>query len=110
MVNMSAMEGVFSRDYEGLGQPHTNMAKAALNMLTRTRAAERFQTDRILTTSVEAQWITDERPHPMRIRRTEEGFHAPLDLIDGASRIDDPIVQGRQASRKVPAKRPRCIT
>jgi NAD(P)-dependent dehydrogenase (short-subunit alcohol dehydrogenase family) len=70
------------------------MAKAALNMLTRTSAKEMFDTDRILMTSVDTGWITDERPHPTKIRLAKEGFHAPLDLIDGASRVYDPIVQG----------------
>jgi NAD(P)-dependent dehydrogenase (short-subunit alcohol dehydrogenase family) len=94
VVNVSAMEGVFSRRYKGPGHPHTNMAKAALNMLTRTSAGEMFETDGILMTSVDTGWITDERPHPTKVRLAEEGFHAPLDLVDGASRVYDPIVQG----------------
>ena len=94
VVNVSAMEGVFSRRYKGPGHPHTNMAKAALNMLTRTSAEEMFETDGILMTSVDTGWITDERPHPTKVRLAEEGFHAPLDLVDGAARVYDPIVQG----------------
>jgi NAD(P)-dependent dehydrogenase (short-subunit alcohol dehydrogenase family) len=94
IVNVSAMEGVFSRRYKGPGHPHTNMAKAALNMLTRTSAAEMFESDGILMTSVDTGWITDERPHPTKVRLAEEGFHAPLDLVDGAARVYDPIVQG----------------
>jgi NAD(P)-dependent dehydrogenase (short-subunit alcohol dehydrogenase family) len=93
VVNVSAMEGIFSRGYKGPGHPHTNMAKAALNMLTRTSARE-LLTDGILMTSVDTGWITDERPHPMKIRLAEEGFHAPLDLQDGAARVYDPIVRG----------------
>jgi NAD(P)-dependent dehydrogenase (short-subunit alcohol dehydrogenase family) len=93
VVNVSAMEGQFSRGYKGPGHPHTNMAKAALNMLTRTSAAE-LLSDGILMTSVDTGWITDERPHPTRTRLAEEGFHAPLDLIDGAARVYDPIVRG----------------
>ncbi|MEX0580274.1 MAG: SDR family NAD(P)-dependent oxidoreductase [Mycobacterium sp.] len=94
VVNVSAMEGVFSRRYKGPGHPHTNMAKAALNMLTRTSAGEMFDTDSILMTSVDTGWITDERPLPTKIRLAREGFHAPLDLIDGAARVYDPIVSG----------------
>jgi NAD(P)-dependent dehydrogenase (short-subunit alcohol dehydrogenase family) len=94
IVNVSAMEGVFSRRYKGPGHPHTNMAKAALNMLTRTSAGEMLETDGILMTSVDTGWITDERPHPTKVRLAEEGFHAPLDLVDGAARVYDPIVQG----------------
>ncbi|MET7367751.1 SDR family NAD(P)-dependent oxidoreductase [Streptomyces sp. NPDC005566] len=96
VVNVSAMEGVFSRGYKGAGHPHTNMAKAALNMLTRTSAQEMFEKDRILMTAVDTGWITDERPHPDKIRLAEEGFHAPLDLIDGAARVYDPIVRGEE--------------
>ena len=95
VVNVSAMEGVFNRGYKGAGHPHTNMAKAALNMLTRTSAADLFA-DGILMTSVDTGWITDERPHPTKLRLHEEGFHAPLDLVDGAARVYDPIVRGEQ--------------
>ncbi|MCB0947742.1 MAG: SDR family NAD(P)-dependent oxidoreductase [Mycobacterium sp.] len=94
VVNVSAMEGQFSRGYKGPGHPHTNMAKAALNMLTRTSAAEMLERDGILMTAVDTGWITDERPHPTKLRLAEEGFHAPLDLVDGAARVYDPIVRG----------------
>ena len=94
VVNVSAMEGQFSRSYKGPGHPHTNMAKAALNMLTRTSAQEMLETDSILMTAVDTGWITDERPHPTKMRLAEEGFHAPLDLVDGAARVYDAIVQG----------------
>lgn len=94
VVNVSAMEGQFSRGYKGPGHPHTNMAKAALNMLTRTSAAEMFETDMILMTAVDTGWITDERPHITKERLAAEGFKAPLDLVDGAARVYDPIVRG----------------
>ena len=95
VVNVSAMEGQFSRAYKGAGHPHTNMAKAALNMLTRTSAAEMLEQDGILMTAVDTGWITDERPHYTKVRMAEdEGFHAPLDLVDGAARVYDPIIQG----------------
>lgn len=94
VVNVSAMEGQFSRAYKGPGHPHTNMAKAALNMLTRTSAGEMLEQDGILMTAVDTGWITDERPHPTKMRLADEGFHAPLDLVDGAARVYDPIVRG----------------
>ena len=94
IVNVSAMEGVFGRGYKGPGHPHTNMAKAALNMLTRTSAREMLESDGILMTAVDTGWITDERPHFTKVRLAEEGFHAPLDLVDGAARVYDPIVRG----------------
>jgi NAD(P)-dependent dehydrogenase (short-subunit alcohol dehydrogenase family) len=93
VVNVSAMEGQFARGYKGPGHPHTNMAKAALNMLTRTSAGE-LLSDGILMTSVDTGWITDERPHPTKMRLADEGFHAPLDLVDGAARVYDPIIRG----------------
>ncbi|AKE90087.1 MULTISPECIES: SDR family oxidoreductase [Rhodococcus] len=94
VVNVSAMEGQFGgRRYKGAGHPHTNMAKAALNMLTRT-SAEDLRADGILMTAVDTGWITDERPHHTKLRLADEGFHAPLDLVDGAARVYDPIVQG----------------
>jgi NAD(P)-dependent dehydrogenase (short-subunit alcohol dehydrogenase family) len=95
VVNVSAMEGQFGRIYKGAGHPHTNMAKAAVNMLTRTSARDLFA-EGILMTSVDTGWITDERPHPTKARLADEGFHAPLDLIDGAARVYDPIVRGEQ--------------
>jgi NAD(P)-dependent dehydrogenase (short-subunit alcohol dehydrogenase family) len=94
IVNVSAMEGSFGRGYKGPGHPHTNMAKAALNMLTRTSARELLMTDGILMTSVDTGWITDERPQTTKLRLADEGFHAPLDLADGAARVYDPIVRG----------------
>ncbi len=94
VVNVSAMEGQFSRRYKGPGHPHTNMAKAALNMMTRTSAGEMFETDKILMTAVDTGWITDERPHQEKLRIAAEGWHAPLDLVDGAARVYDPIVRG----------------
>jgi NAD(P)-dependent dehydrogenase (short-subunit alcohol dehydrogenase family) len=94
VVNVSAMEGQFSRSYKGAGHPHTNMAKAALNMMTRTSSAEMFETDRILMNAVDTGWITDERPHQEKLRIAAEGWHAPLDLVDGAARVYDPVVQG----------------
>ena len=94
IINVSAMEGKFYRWHKEDRHPHTNMAKAALNMLTRTSAREMFETDGILMTSVDTGWITDERPHFTKVRLAEEGFHAPLDLVDGAARVYDPVVQG----------------
>ncbi|MFF5403949.1 SDR family NAD(P)-dependent oxidoreductase [Streptomyces misionensis] len=96
VVNVSAMEGVFSRGYKGAGHPNTNAAKAAMNMVTRTSAQEMFDTDGILMTSVDTGWITDERPHYDKLRLAEAGFHAPLDLVDGAARVYDPIVRGEE--------------
>ena len=94
IVNVSAMEGVFYRAYKTDKHPHTNMAKAALNMLTRTSAQD-YARDGIHMNSVDTGWITDEDPVEIAQRKTEElGFHPPLDQIDAAARICDPIFTG----------------
>ncbi|GIJ50725.1 oxidoreductase [Virgisporangium aliadipatigenens] len=93
VVQVSAMEGSFSRRHKTPRHPHTNMAKAALNMLTRTAAAD-YARDGIHMNSVDTGWITDERPHPGKQAAREAGFRPPLDVIDGAARVYDPIVRG----------------
>ena len=94
IVNVSAMEGVFYRAYKTDKHPHTNMAKAALNMLTRTSAQD-YARDGIHMNSVDTGWITDEDPVDIAQRKTEElRFHPPLDQIDAAARICDPIFTG----------------
>lgn len=94
IVNVSAMEGQFYRGSKTDKHPHTNMAKAALNMMTRTSAIEYFQ-DGIHMNSVDTGWITDEDPIELAERkRVEHGFYPPLDLVDAAARICDPIFSG----------------
>ena len=94
IVNVSAMEGVFYRAYKTDKHPHTNMAKAALNMLTRTSAQD-YARDGIHMNSVDTGWITDEDPIEIAQRKTEKlGFHPPLDQVDAAARICDPIFSG----------------
>ncbi|KAB8143727.1 SDR family NAD(P)-dependent oxidoreductase [Chloroflexia bacterium SDU3-3] len=94
VVHVSAMEGQFSRASKTVYHPHTNMAKAALNMLTRTSAADYAQ-DGIYMNSVDTGWVTDENPAEKRDRIIERsGFTPPLDNIDGMARIYDPIAQG----------------
>ncbi|MFD0683354.1 SDR family NAD(P)-dependent oxidoreductase [Actinomadura fibrosa] len=93
VVQVSAMEGSFSRANKTVRHPHTNMAKASLNMLTRTSAAD-YAAAGIHMTSVDTGWVTDERPHPGRLAERAAGFRPPLDVIDGAARVYDPIVRG----------------
>ncbi|MEV0400369.1 SDR family NAD(P)-dependent oxidoreductase [Actinoallomurus sp. NPDC050550] len=93
VVQVSAMEGSFSRGHKTVRHPHTNMAKAALNMLTRTAAAD-YAASGVYMTSVDTGWVTDERPHPDKAVQREAGFRPPLDVIDGAARVYDPIVRG----------------
>jgi len=94
IVNVSAVEGQFHRRYKTDKHPHTNMAKAALNMMTRT-SADDYVKDGIHMNSVDTGWVTDEDPAHIARRKTEEqGFHPPLDIVDGAARIVDPIFDG----------------
>jgi NAD(P)-dependent dehydrogenase (short-subunit alcohol dehydrogenase family) len=94
IVNVSAMEGQFYREHKTDRHPHTNMAKAALNMLTRTSAPD-YARDGIFMNSVDTGWVTDEDPAALAERKREEhGFHPPLDIVDGAARIVDPIFTG----------------
>jgi NAD(P)-dependent dehydrogenase (short-subunit alcohol dehydrogenase family) len=94
IVNVSAMEGQFGRASKTIYHPHTNMAKAALNMMTRTAAADYAQAG-IYMNSVDTGWITDENPYTQRnYARAAQGFYPPLDIMDGMARIYDPIVQG----------------
>lgn len=94
IVNVSAMEGIFYRAYKTDKHPHTNMAKASLNMMTRTSAKD-YVRDGIHMNSVDTGWITDEDPAEIARRKKEEfGFHPPLDQVDAAARICDPIFSG----------------
>ena len=94
VVNVSAMEGQFYRATKTDKHPHTNMAKAALNMMTRTSAPD-FVKDGIHMNAVDTGWVTDEDPALHAARKTALGFAPPLDIIDGAARIVDPIFVGR---------------
>jgi NAD(P)-dependent dehydrogenase (short-subunit alcohol dehydrogenase family) len=94
IVNVSAMEGQFYRRWKTDRHPHTNMAKAALNMMTRTSAID-YVKDGIHMNAVDTGWVTDEDAHQIAERKTRiHGFHPPLDIVDGAARIVDPLLDG----------------
>jgi NAD(P)-dependent dehydrogenase (short-subunit alcohol dehydrogenase family) len=94
IVNVSAVEGQFYRKFKTTRHPHTNMAKAALNMMTRTSATD-YHADGIHMNSVDTGWVTDEDPVQIAARKMKEHrFHPPLDIVDGAARIVDPIIAG----------------
>ncbi|MFE2581137.1 SDR family oxidoreductase [Streptomyces sp. NPDC059378] len=93
VVNVTAVEGRFAVRNKTAGHPHTNMAKAALNMLTRTSAAELAEQG-VHMCAVDTGWITDENPAPKKARMARAGFRTPLDIVDGAARVYDPIVRG----------------
>ena len=94
IVNVSAMEGQFYRTTKTEKHPHTNMAKAALNMMTRTCAVD-YVRDGIHMNSVDTGWVSDEDPASIAVRKqADHRFHPPLDIVDGAARIVDPIISG----------------
>ena len=101
IVNVSAVEGQFYRKFKTTRHPHTNMAKAALNMMTRTSAAD-YQVDGIHMNAVDTGWVTDEDPVQIAERKVKEHrFHPPLDIVDGAARIVDPIIAGLNTGEHV---------
>jgi NAD(P)-dependent dehydrogenase (short-subunit alcohol dehydrogenase family) len=101
IVNVSAMEGQFYRRFKTTRHPHTNMAKAALNMMTRTSATD-YHGDGIHMNSVDTGWITDEDPVEIAARKeADHRFSPPLDSVDGGARIVDPIVDGFNTGRHV---------
>ncbi len=94
IVNVSAMEGKFLRFKKGERHPHTNMAKAALNMLTHTSAGE-LERHGIYMNAVDTGWVTDEDPAQLSKRKEElHDFQPPLDIVDGAARVLDPVFDG----------------
>jgi len=94
IVNVSAMEGKFHRYTKTDKHPHTNMAKAALNMLTHTSARDLVQYG-IYMNAVDTGWVTDEDPIALSMRKQENhDFQPPLDIVDGAARVCDPFFHG----------------
>ncbi|APR79182.1 L-fuco-beta-pyranose dehydrogenase [Minicystis rosea] len=94
IVNVSAVEGQFSRHTKTDKHPHTNMAKAALNMMTLTSAPD-YAKDGIFMNAVDTGWVTDEDPAAIAARKQEtHDFQPPLDIVDGAARVCDPFFSG----------------
>jgi NAD(P)-dependent dehydrogenase (short-subunit alcohol dehydrogenase family) len=94
IVNVTAMEGKFFRFKKDPRHPHTNMAKAALNMMTHT-SAEELAKDGIYMNAVDTGWVTDEDPADLsRFKQEVHDFQPPLDIVDGAARVCDPFFDG----------------
>jgi NAD(P)-dependent dehydrogenase (short-subunit alcohol dehydrogenase family) len=94
IVNVSAMEGQFARRTKTDKHPHTNMAKAALNMMTLTSAPD-YAAGGIFMNAVDTGWVTDEDPAALSARKRDaHDFQPPLDIVDGAARVCDPFFSG----------------
>ncbi|MES1913809.1 MAG: hypothetical protein MHM6MM_005964, partial [Cercozoa sp. M6MM] len=97
IVNVSAMEGKFYR-HKLPTHPHTNMAKAALNMMTRTSAQD-YAKSKIYMTAVDTGWINDENPYGIQQHNAKRGWQTPIDETDAAARILEPIWIGVNEQR-----------
>lgn len=94
IINVSAMEGKFHKYHKESRHPHTNMAKAALNMMTLTSSKD-FAKYGIYTNAVDTGWVTDEDPIELAKRKEKiHDFQPPLDIVDGAARVMDPLFDG----------------
>jgi NAD(P)-dependent dehydrogenase (short-subunit alcohol dehydrogenase family) len=94
IVNVSAMEGKFHGFKKADRHPHTNMAKASLNMLTHTAASD-LAKDGIYMNAVDTGWVTDEDPAELaKHKQKVHDFQPPLDIVDGAARVCDPFIDG----------------
>jgi NAD(P)-dependent dehydrogenase (short-subunit alcohol dehydrogenase family) len=99
IVNVSAMEGKFFRWKKGDRHPHTNMAKAAINMMTHT-SAEGLAKYGIFMNAVDTGWVTDEDPVALsKLKQDIHDFQPPLDIVDGAARVCDPFFHGILSGR-----------
>lgn len=92
VINVTGLDGQFAR-FKNVRHPHVNMSKAALNMMTRTSARE-YARSGVYMNSVDTGWITHEGSWSRRMQMRQRGFVPPLDEVDGAARILDPVVAG----------------
>jgi NAD(P)-dependent dehydrogenase (short-subunit alcohol dehydrogenase family) len=99
VVNVSAMEGKFHGFTKADRHPHTNMAKAALNMMTHTAASD-LAKDGIFMNAVDTGWVTDEDPVELaKHKQKVHDFQPPLDIVDGAARVCDPFIDGANTGK-----------
>lgn len=97
IINVTSVEGQFSYSNKTEFHPHTNMTKAALNMMTKTSAGD-FATDQIYMNIVDVGWISTGANEEKRKRLFNEGRIPPLDSHDGACRIMQPILLAEQGT------------
>ncbi|MEM6718579.1 MAG: SDR family oxidoreductase [Bacteroidota bacterium] len=95
IINVTSSEGQFSYGNKTMFHPHTNMTKAALNMMTRTSAVA-FEKDGIYMNAVDVGWVSTGAKETLRKQQFEKGYIPPLDPVDGAARIVHPIYENEQ--------------
>ncbi len=95
IINVTSSEGQFSYNNKTMFHPHTNMTKAALNMMTRTSAMT-FEKNHIYMNAVDVGWISTGALETLRKQQFEKGYIPPLDPVDGASRIVHPIYENEK--------------
>ncbi|WP_420575077.1 SDR family NAD(P)-dependent oxidoreductase [Kordia sp.] len=95
IINVTSSEGQFSYNNKTMFHPHTNMTKAALNMMTRT-AAMTYEKDHIYMNAVDVGWVSTGARETLRKQQFEKGYIPPLDPVDGASRIVHPIYENEK--------------
>jgi NAD(P)-dependent dehydrogenase (short-subunit alcohol dehydrogenase family) len=83
IINVTSMEGIFNWNKKPTRHPHTNMAKASLNMFTRTSGRYYIKSN-IVMVCVDTGWNNSQYPNSYDI-------DTPIDCADGAARILDPI-------------------
>ena len=98
IVNVTAVEGIFNH-FKRSTHVHTNMAKAALNMLTRT-CAKYLEKNGIYMTCVDTGWVSHMNEMNKIIENETKDYSeyematVPLDELDGAMRVLHPIIEG----------------
>lgn len=103
ILNITSSEGQFSYPNKTAHHPHTNMTKAALNMLTRTSAQE-FIKDHIYMNAVDVGWISTGANEAKRQRLFDQLMIPPLDSVDGAARIFHPIIEIKNGNTELYGK------
>ena len=98
IINVTSSEGQFSYNNKTIFHPHTNMTKAALNMLTRT-SAEEYQNYNILMSAIDVGWVSTGAKEDLRKKQFKAGYIPPLDSVDGAARIMHPIIEAIKNDR-----------
>jgi NAD(P)-dependent dehydrogenase (short-subunit alcohol dehydrogenase family) len=103
IINVTSSEGQFSYVNKTVFHPHTNMTKAALNMLTRTSASDYVEKS-IFMNSVDVGWVSTGAHEAKRQRLFDNLQIPPLDSVDGAMRIIHPILEIKQGNRDLYGK------